>query len=88
MTGTLTGAMLALAVNAEPVLRRNGTATLAGPSLTHWPAEAAASLDAMIAENANSSSKHRPSLFYKFPVLRVILELVPECRNPCSVAGC
>lgn len=57
MTGTLAGAVLALAVNAEPVLRRNGTATLAGPSLTHWPAEAAASLDAMIAENANSSSK-------------------------------
>lgn len=63
MTGTLTGAMLALAVNAEPVLRRNGTATLAGPSLTQWPAEAAASLDAMIAENGNQSSKHRYSPF-------------------------
>lgn len=58
MAGTLTGAMLALSVNADPV-RRNGNATLAGPSLTHWPAEAAASLDAMIAENANSSSKYR-----------------------------
>lgn len=58
MTGTLAGAMLALAGNAEPILRRNGTVTLAGPSLTQWPAEAAASLDAMIAENANQSSKH------------------------------
>ncbi|KAL1859498.1 hypothetical protein Daus18300_009643 [Diaporthe australafricana] len=56
MTGTLAGALLALAGNAEPVLRRNGTATLAGPSLTHWPAEAAASLDAMIAKNANQSN--------------------------------
>lgn len=69
MTGTLTGAMLALAVNAEPVLRRNGTATLAGPSLTHWPADAAASLDAMIAENANSSSEYRPS---RLTVARVV----------------
>lgn len=55
MVGTLTGAMLALSAEADPV-RRNGNATLAGPSLTHWPAEAAASLDAMIAENANSSN--------------------------------
>lgn len=71
MTGTLTGAMLALAVNAEPVLRRNGNATLAGPSLTHWPAEAAASLDAMIAENANQSSKQRSSPFTS-PVCGVV----------------
>lgn len=62
MAGTLTGAMLAFSVNADQV-RRNATATLAGLSLTHWPAEAAASLDAMIAENANQSSKDRPSLF-------------------------
>lgn len=73
MTGTLTGAMLALAVNAEPVLRRNGNATLAGPSLTHWPAEAAASLDAMIAENANQSSKHETFPFTP-PVCGVFLE--------------
>lgn len=61
MAGTLTGALLALSVHADPV-RRNGNATLAGPSLTQWPAEAAASLDAMIAKNANSSSECRTCL--------------------------
>lgn len=66
MAGTLTGAMLALSVNAGSV-RRAGTATLAGPSLTQWPAEAAASLDAMIAKNANQSSKNRSSSFVVSP---------------------
>lgn len=86
MTGTLTGAMLALAVNAEPVLRRNGNATLAGPSLTHWPAEAAASLDAMIAENANQSSKHWSS-----PCAvscRCYFGTDPKYITMCSIASC
>lgn len=87
MTGTLTGAMLALAVNAEPVLRRNGTATLAGPSLTHWPAEAAASLDAMIVENANQSSKHRSFLFAVLWLL-CVAGMAPERITLCSKAGC
>lgn len=55
--GAITSALLAFTSNAEVQLgRRNGTATLAGPSLTHWPADAAASLDAMIARNANQSN--------------------------------
>ncbi|POS72533.1 phosphorylcholine phosphatase [Diaporthe helianthi] len=55
MAGTLTGAILALSVQAD-LVRRSGNATLAGPPLSQWPAEAAASLDAMMAENANSSN--------------------------------
>lgn len=43
---------------ASAVVPNTTTATpfLAGPSLTHWPAAAASSLDAMIAANANSSN--------------------------------
>lgn len=48
-----TGLTLASSINAD-VLRRN--ATLAGPALSHWPANASAALDAMIAANANQSN--------------------------------
>lgn len=51
----LSGLSLGLSVHAE-VLISNTTSALAGPSLTHWPADAAASLDAMIAKNANQSN--------------------------------
>lgn len=54
----ISGLALSLAPSASALAPRatNTTATLAGPSLTHWPASAASSLDAMIAANANQSN--------------------------------
>lgn len=52
----LTLSLTTPATALTPRLTTNTTATLAGPSLTHWPPAAAVSLDALIAANANSSN--------------------------------
>lgn len=51
-----TGLVLGLSANAGAVLSSATSVRLAGPSLAHWPPAAAASIDAMIAKNANQSN--------------------------------
>ncbi|KJZ74689.1 hypothetical protein HIM_05806 [Hirsutella minnesotensis 3608] len=51
----LAAALVATAANASPHGECAGK-HLAGPALKHWPPEAAAALDAMIARNANNGS--------------------------------
>lgn len=46
----------ALSASVVLALASTSTATLAGPALTHWPANASLALDKMIAANANQSN--------------------------------